>query len=152
MNINITLNQLSQICHQYSQGMKSLASDDPCFEYQLFLEHHFGPSLEYIDESFRMLDVDLFKFQYEPLFYLHQTQPQDEITQWIVDTKLEIENKVFYVLEQLMLEFENVNPYVLYMAFTDELNIPEDTLTENDYLTILFEKFSEENFKKFFQP
>lgn len=142
MNINITLNQLSEICYQYSQGMKSLSYNDNCHEYNLFLEHHFGPSHEFIDE----LDIDLYEFQFNPLFYLHQVQPQQDIEQWIDDTKQQIKTKLFDLLQSLMEDYEDMNHYVLYFTFLDSLSIPTDTFNEDDIIYKYFMEFSEENF------
>ena len=144
MNLNLTLNQLSSLCHHYHNAMDALREGDPCPQYELFLEEHIGPSYEYVENIETTMDIE--KFQYDPLFYLHLVQPQDEIESFIQEVKKDLKQSIHDVLTHLLSINDDLDHYSLYFLFLDYTNIPEDTLQEDDLIYQYFNSFSEKIF------
>ena len=142
MEITLTYDQLSNICHLYSQGrLDKFDMDSMCRHYREWLEDNFGSSWDICSQ---ITGIDFLEYECSPMFYLNMVQFQDQIEDFLQHLKRRSEEYLFELFQEVADEYEISDIASLYDVFCHEYSI--DSLEREDFITSMMKKFSEKNF------
>jgi len=138
--ISLTEYELSEIMEAYHQGRNDMSRNTHCTQYESWLESQLGHSFFYLEN----MDLDLYEYEYEPLFYIHLTQEQEELNLWMDALKEDITIQINYILSQLTNEQPELNEIELFYEFCDDQNIDPNELTPSCFIHQAIENFPRE--------